>query len=83
MITRVRKSPGVGQRPLDLMRRSKTSPIRSGRPASRLSRMTCSKNTRPLTGRSSIWSENTVGDGQGLDPAQRSGAGLGCSRAAG
>ena len=35
--------------------RSKMSPTLSGRPRSRLSRITSSKNTRPVTGRSSTW----------------------------
>jgi hypothetical protein len=40
----------VGCGPLRITRRSKTRLIWSGRPMSRLSRMTCSKKIRPLTG---------------------------------
>src|SRR5262249_11497784 len=47
----VAKRPGVRR----LMRRSKRSWTRSGRPRSRLSRMTSSKNWRPCTGRSKTW----------------------------
>ena len=47
------RSRGRGPRRISL--RSKIRATWSGRPASRLSRMTCSKNTRPETGRSSTW----------------------------
>lgn len=55
MITRVRNRPGVARGPLRISRRSKTRLTWSGRPRSRLSRITCSKKIRPETGRSSIW----------------------------
>src|ERR1700730_1041117 len=48
---RVRIRRGVRR----VMRRSKISWTSSGRPISRLSRITCSKNSRPCTGRSSTW----------------------------
>jgi hypothetical protein len=38
-----------------MIRRPKISPALSGRPMSRLSRMTCSKKIRPVTGLSSTW----------------------------
>ena len=54
-MTRVRNRPGVARGPLRMMRRAKMSPTWSGRPMSRLSRMTCSKKIRPVTGASSTW----------------------------
>jgi len=52
----------VARGPRRRIRRSKTRLTWSGRPMSRLSRMTCSKKTRPDTGRSSIWvRENSAG----------------------
>ena len=51
VITRVRNRPGVRL----VTRRSKMSWTWSGRPMSRFSRMTSSKKTRPVTGRSSTW----------------------------
>jgi hypothetical protein len=45
------EAPGVRR----FTRRSKMSDTWSGRPASRLSRITSSKNTRPAKGRSSTW----------------------------
>src|SRR2546427_7626932 len=47
----VRKLPGV----VRMILRGKINCTRSGRPKSRLSRMTSSKNCRPATGRSMIW----------------------------
>ena len=54
-ITRVRNRPGVARGPVRISRRPKIRLTWSGHPALRLSRMTCSKNTCPDTGRSSIW----------------------------
>jgi len=55
VMTRVRNSPGVGRlRPL-WTRRPKIWLTLSGRPMSRLSRISCSRKIRPVTGRSSIW----------------------------
>ena len=57
VITRVRNRPGV----LRVILRLKISCTSSGRPRSRFSRMTCSKNRRPWTGRSSTWvNENSA-----------------------
>ena len=53
--TRVRNRLWVRWRRPVKMRRSKIKETRSGRPTSRFSRMTVSKNTRPEAGRSSIW----------------------------
>ena len=50
--TLVRNRPGVA-RALRMIRRPKMSPAWSGRPISRLSRMTSSKKIRPVTGLSS------------------------------
>jgi hypothetical protein len=47
----VRNRPGVRR----VIRRSKISWTSSGRPRSRFSRITGSKNSRPCTGRSSTW----------------------------
>ena len=59
VITRVRNRLWVlWRRPLKI-RRSKTNETRSGRPTSRFSRMTVSKNTRPEAGRSSMWVRRT------------------------
>ncbi len=55
VMTRVRNRPGVAYRPLRTSLRAKTSATWSGRPMSRLSRMTCSKKIRPATGPSSTW----------------------------
>ena len=53
--TRVRNRVGVGRGPWVRIWRWKISDTRSGRPISRFSRMTSSKNARPEAGRSSIW----------------------------
>ena len=52
-MTWVRKLPGVGFLPRSRIRRPKTMFTLSGRPISMLSRISCSKKIRPLTGRSS------------------------------
>ena len=54
-MTRVRNRPGVARGPLRMIRRAKISPTWSGRPMSRLSRISCSKKIRPVTGASSTW----------------------------
>ena len=62
VMTRVRNRPGVAGRPLRRIRRAKTSATWSGRPLSRLSRMTCSKKIRPAAGASRTWvRENPAG----------------------
>jgi len=55
VMTRVRNRPGVGRRPVRIRWRSKTRLTWSGRPISRLSRMTWSKKIRPETGLPGIW----------------------------
>src|SRR2546429_5161331 len=50
-MTWVRKVPGVRNLPRWRMARPKTMLTLSGRPMSRLSRISCSKKIRPLTGR--------------------------------
>ena len=52
---RVRNRPGVARLPLRMILRPKSSETRSGRPRSRLSRISWSKKIRPVTGASSIW----------------------------
>lgn len=52
VMTRVRNRPGVGRGPVRTRWRSKTRPTWSGRPMSKLSRITCSKKILPATGRS-------------------------------
>ena len=61
VITRVRNGPGVARGPRRISLRSKTRATWSGRPMSRLSRMTCSKNIRPETGLSSSWVKRELG----------------------
>src|SRR3990172_4155216 len=56
-MTRVPKRLGV----LRCTRRPKISCIRSGRPRSRFSRITCSKNSRPRKGRVKIGSISLLG----------------------
>ena len=70
VMTRVRKEPGVARVTLRVNR----SWTRLGRPRSRLSRMTSSKNSRPRTGASNTWvrltsiwrSESRVGEASGV-----------------
>jgi hypothetical protein len=54
VMTWVRKVPGVRYLPRWRMVRPKTMLTLSGRPMSRLSRMSCSKKIRPDSGRSRV-----------------------------
>lgn len=55
VMTRVRNRPGVAERPLRRILRAKIKPTWSGRPMSRLSRMTCPEKIRPSAGLPSTW----------------------------
>ncbi len=61
VMTRVRNRPGVARLPLRMTLRSKISDTRSGRPRSRLSRISWSKKIRPDAGASRVWvTENSA-----------------------
>ena len=61
VMTRVRNRPGVARGPLRMILRPKVSPALSGRPMSRLPRMTYSKKIHSVIGLSRIWvTENSA-----------------------